>query len=340
MTAQKTAFITGITGQDGALLAAFLLEKGYVVHGLRLYSATDDAQRLSALLPNPSFRLHTGDMTDGGSLRHLITAINPDEIYNLAAQSHVQASFAVPEATANINALGTVRLLDILRDRERPARFYQASSSEMFGNAPAPQNEQTPMHPCNPYGAAKLYAYHMVRIYREAYGLFACNGILFNHESPVRGEEFVTRKITRAVAAVHAGRQDVLTLGNLDARRDWGDARDYVAGMWIMLRHPTPGDYVLATGETHSVRDFVTAAFACTGIMLDWTGSGLEECGIDRATGTPLVRIDPALFRPQELHTLCGDAALARRTFGWTPKTGFEGLVRTMVEADIAQLAG
>lgn len=341
--AGRKALITGITGQDGALLARFLLRKGYQVHGLRLYSATDDTARIASLMDDPDFYLHTGDLTDGGALWRLLADIRPDEIYNLAAQSHVQASFAVPEATAQINALGTLRLLEALRGLDEGRgliRFYQASSSEMFGNAPAPQNEGTPLTPCSPYGAAKIYACHLTRIYRESYGLHASNGILFNHESPLRGEEFVTRKITRAVAAIAAGQQNCLMIGNLEARRDWGHAADYVRGMWLMLRQDVPGDYVLATGQARSVREFVTAAFAVAGIDLVWQGQGLTETACARDGGAVLVRVDPQFFRPAEVHELIGDAARARQVLGWAPEIGFDALVEDMVRGDLAALQG
>ena len=330
----KTALITGVTGQDGALLAGFLLGKGYEAHGLRLYSATDDTARLKDIIQNPAFHLHHGDMTDGGALWRLLSEIRPDEIYNLAAQSHVKVSFEVPEATADINALGTLRLLEVMRGLNLNARFYQASSSEMFGNAPAPQNENTPFAPCSPYGAAKLYAYWITRNYRDAYGLHASNGILFNHESPLRGEEFVTRKIARAVAMIEAGMQDVLKIGNLAARRDWGHARDYIEGMWMMLQQDAPGDYVLATGKARSVKDFVTAAFALTGVNIVWSGKGTDERGIDARSGRVLVAVDPALYRPTELHELVGDAARAYEKMGWKPCIAFRDLVREMVEAE------
>ncbi len=331
---KKVALITGVTGQDGALLADFLLTKGYDVHGLRLYAATDDTQRLKTFLDHPCFHLHYGDVTDSGNLSRILTAVRPGEIYNLAGQSHVGVSFDVPEATLSINAVGTLRLLDVLRGLDYPVRFYQASSSEMFGNAPAPQNEDTPFNPCSPYGVAKLAADGLVRLYRNSYGLHASNGILFNHESPLRGEEFVTRKITRTVAAIEAGLGDKLRLGNLDARRDWGHARDYVEGMWLMLQQDKPGDYVLATGGARSVRDFVTAAFACTGIQIRWQGERLEETGVDARSGRTLVRVDERYFRPSELNELVGDAAKARHVLGWQPRTGFAELVGEMVNHD------
>ena len=337
----KRALITGITGQDGAHLARLLLDKGYVVHGLRLYSATDDTERLGDLEGADAFHLHHGDLRDAGNLWRLLAETRPDEIYNLAGQSHVGVSFAVPDATLDLNAAGPLRLLDAMRGLGlTSARFYQASSSEMFGNAPAPQHEETPFAPCSPYGAAKLCAYWLVRTYRDAYGLHASNGILFNHESAERGAEFVTRKITRGVAAIEAGRLDVLRLGNLEARRDWGHARDYVDGMWRMLQQDQPGDYVLATGQARTVRDFAVAAFGCIGIDLRWRGQGLEETGVCRVTGRALVAVNPRFYRPAELHTLIGDASRARRALGWRPVTPFGDLVREMVEADRMALRG
>lgn len=337
---KKTALITGVTGQDGSVLARFLLDKGYDVHGLRLYSATDDTDRIKGLLDHKSFHLHYADLTDGGNLQRLLSAIKPDELYNLAAMSHVKVSFEVPEASADINALGVLRLLEAIRNTDliEKTRFYQASSSEMFGSSPPPQNEKTSFQPCSPYAAAKLYAYWIVRNYREAYGLHASNGILFNHEGPVRGEEFVTRKITKAVAAYEAGLQDRLYLGNLDAKRDWGHARDYIEGMWMMLQQDMPDDYVLATGKTHSVRDFVTAAFALIGVQIEWRGKGLEEQGVNRATGQVVIEIDPQFFRPCEVHCLIGDYSKAEKTLGWHPKISFRELVAEMVNLDRAAL--
>ncbi|MDB5490610.1 MAG: ger1 [Micavibrio sp.] len=327
---QPTALITGITGQDGSLLARFLLGRGYAVHGLRCYSATDDLERLpDDILSHESFHFITGDLTDGGNLIRVLGNIRPDEIYNLGAQSHVGASFEIPEATANINGLGTLRLLEAVRALNLPARFYQASSSEMFGNAPAPQTEETPFAPCSPYAAAKLYAYWMVRTYRQSYGIHASNGILFNHESPVRGVDFVTRKIARAVA-----RGEPLVLGNLDARRDWGHARDYVEGMWLMLQQKNPGDYVLATGQAHSVRDFVEAAYRHTGTSIFWTGTGTAEKGMCVKTKRILVTVDKKLFRPAEVNHLRGDAGKAKRILGWMPRTTFPQLVAEMVDAE------
>lgn len=336
----KTALITGITGQDGAYLAAFLLQKGYSVHGMRLYNATPDTQRLDHLRRQypGQFRLYYGDMIDGMALARLLSDVRPDEIYNLAALSHVKVSFDLPEAAAQINGLGTLRLLEALRTLSLPARVYQASSSEMFGNAPAPQNENTPFQPCSPYAAAKLYAYWLVRTYRQSYGMHASNGILFNHESPVRGGEFVTRKISRAIAGLIAGRADVLKLGNLDARRDWGHARDYVEGMWRMLQMATPDDYVLATGKTHSVRDFAEVAFQIVGIQLAWRGQGVYEQGYCAKTGRLLIEVDQKLFRPADVHSLCGDATKARTLLGWQPHTDFAALVQEMVQVDLKSL--
>lgn len=332
----KTALITGITGQDGAHLAAFLLEKGYSVFGLRQWSATPDGDNIAALGDSGRFKTFYGDLCDSGSLSRMVKDLAPDEIYNLGAQSHVKISYDLPEMTADVNALGVLRLLEAIRNAglERRTRFYQASSSEMFGNAPAPQNENTPFAPCSPYAAAKAYAYWIVSTYRQAYGIHASNGILFNHESTIRGEEFVTRRIARAAARIGLGLQKDLTLGNLDARRDWGHARDYVEGMWRMLQQDTPGDYVLATGRTRSVREFVEKAFACAGFRLVWRGAGVEERGYDARSGRCLVRIDPDLFRPNEVHCLCGDSRRARETLGWEPRIGFDALVREMVESE------
>jgi len=330
---RKTALITGITGQDGSVLADILLEKNYRVCGLRPYLAVDDMERLNTL--NRNVEMFYGDMSDSASLLRVLEQTRPDEIYNLAAMSHVQVSFSMPEHTGNINALGCVRLLEAMRmlGMEK-TKFYQASSSEMFGNAPAPQSEDTAFAPCSPYGAAKLYAYWMVRTYRDAYGFHASNGILFNHESAVRGEQFVTRKITRAVGDFAMGRKEPLMLGNLEARRDWGHAHDYMRGAWMMLQQDTPGDYVLATGETHSVREFVEKAFSASGHQIVWHGEGVNETGHDKFSGQKLVCIDPALFRPQEIHCLIGNATKAREILGWSPKISFEELVAEMVEVD------
>jgi len=330
----KTALITGVTGQDGAYLAELLLGKGYVVHGLKRRASLPNTARIDGL----PVILHHGDMTDGMSLTRLVAETEPDEIYNLAAQSHVEVSFETPEYTADADGIGTLRLLEAIRILKRvdKTRFYQASSSELFGLArETPQRETTPFHPRSPYGAAKAYAYWITVNYREAYGLHASNGILFNHESPIRGETFVTRKITRAVAAIHRGASEPLTLANLDARRDWGHARDYVEGMWRMLQQDKSDDYVLATGESHSVRDFAELAFAEIGRKITWVGKGLDEIGRDVATGQILVRIDPARFRPAEVDDLCGDPAKARRILDWHPATTFRNLVAEMVAADL-----
>lgn len=333
----KTALITGITGQDAFYLASFLLQKGYDVHGVRLYSATDDTERFGAFTHHPNFTWHYGDLTDGTSVMRLVSEIQPDEIYNLAAQSHVQVSFQTPEATADINALGPLRLLEAIKTLglTYKTRFYQASSSEMFGNMPAPQNEQTAFQPCSPYGVAKLYAYWTIKNYRDTYGIHASNGILFNHESPVRGEEFVTRKITKAVAMIETGQQQTLMIGNLESRRDWGHAKDYVEGMWRMLQQDKGGDYVLASGQSHSVRDFIEAGFAHIGRQIDWRGEGVNEVGIDTKTGRLLVKVDPQFFRPQELHSLIGDSRKAQKELGWTPRITFSELVADMVQADL-----
>ncbi len=341
---EKRALITGVTGQDGAYLARLLLSKGYVVHGIKRPSSSFNTGRVDDLYVDPhetgtNFFLHYGDLTDTSNLIRLVQSIQPDEIYNLAAQSHVNISFQTPEYTANSDAMGTVRLLEALRilDMQDRVRFYQASTSELYGKVQeVPQSETTPFYPRSPYAAAKLYAYWITVNYREAYGLHASNGILFNHESPLRGETFVTRKITRAVAAIEYGLQDCLYLGNLDALRDWGHARDYVEGMWRMLQQPEPDDYVLATGEMHSVREFAEKAFARAGRELVWWGTGLEEEGRDRKTGKVLIRIDPQYFRPTEVEQLLGDPSKARRLLGWQPQTTFEDLVSEMVESDMS----
>ena len=339
----KVALITGVTGQDGAYLAELLLQKGYVVHGLRRRSSSFNSARIEHLYrdlhgENVRFFLHYGDLTDTSNLVRLMQQIQPDELYNLAAQSHVHVSFETPEYTANADGLGTLRMLEAIRilSLEQKTRFYQASTSELYGKAAeTPQSEKTPFYPRSPYGVAKLYAYWITVNYREAYGMHASNGILFNHEGPTRGETFVTRKITRAVAAISAGRQPKLYLGNLDAKRDWGHARDYVEGMWRMLQQPEPGDYVLATGETHSVREFVDLAFAEVGIEIVWKGSGVEEKGLDKSSGRVLVEIDPRFFRPAEVDVLCGDATKARDKLGWVPKARFVDLVKEMVRSDV-----
>ena len=330
---QKTALITGITGQDGAILAETLLEKGYKVHGMRTYSPVPDKMRIDHL---EDISLHYGDLCDGCNITRLLDQVQPDEIYNMAALSHVHVSFEVPEITANINALGPVRLLEAMRmvGGEQQMRFYQASSSEMFGRSHAPQNEETVFQPCSPYGTAKLYAYWMVRNYRETYGLYASNGILFNHESALRGEEFVTRKITKAIGEIQVGQLDKLILGNLNSKRDWGHARDYMQGVWSILQQPDADDFVLATGKSYSVRQFVEVAFACIGTDLRWEGEGAEEKGFDRKTGKVLVEVDPKLFRPKEVHNLLGDATKAQKQLGWQPKISFEQMVAEMIEAD------
>ena len=341
---RKTALVTGVTGQDGAYLAELLLEKGYEVHGLRRRSSSFNTSRIEHLYQDPHSAgarlfLHYGDLTDGGSLLRVIQDVQPDEIYNLAAQSHVAVSFESPEYTGNADALGVLRMLEAIRTLklEGRTRFYQASTSELYGKVQAvPQSETTPFYPRSPYAVAKLYAYWTVVNHREAYGLHASNGILFNHESPIRGETFVTRKITRAVAAIAAGRQEALYIGNLDARRDWGHAREYVRGMWLMLQQDAPDDYVLATGETTTVRDFVSHAFAQTGVELTWEGQGGREVGVDRRDGRRLVRVDPRYFRPTEVELLVGDASKARDKLGWTHEISWRALCEEMVAADVA----
>jgi len=340
--ADKIALITGVTGQDGALLARFLLEKGYGVHGIKRRSSSFNTERVDDIYVDPHeagtrFFLHYGDLTDGTNLIRLLQDTQPDEIYNLAAQSHVQVSFETPEYTANADGLGTLRLLEAMRILKlNNTKFYQASTSEMYGKVvETPQRETTPFYPRSPYGVAKLYAYWVTINYREAYGMFAANGILFNHEGPLRGETFVTRKITRAVAAIELGLQDVLYVGNLDARRDWGDARDFVKGMWLILQQSKADDYVLATGESHSVREFIELAFAEVGRKVAWKGKGDDELGFDDATGQVLVRVDRRYFRPTEVDTLLGDASKARRELGWKPETPFSDLVAQMVKSDL-----
>jgi GDPmannose 4,6-dehydratase len=340
---QKVSLITGVTGQDGAYLAQLLLAKGYVVHGIKRRSSSFNTGRVDHLYADPhetdvKFTLHYGDMTDATNLIRIIQQTQPTEIYNLAAQSHVQVSFETPEYTANADALGTLRLLEAVRilGLESRVRFYQASTSELFGNArEVPQRETTPFYPRSPYGAAKLYAYWITVNYREAYGMHASNGILFNHEGPTRGETFVTRKITRAVAAIELGLQDKLFLGNLDAERDWGHARDFVEGMWMILQQDAPDDYVLATGEKHSIREFAEMAFAHVGKRLAWRGSGIDEKGVDQVSGQTLIEIDPRYFRPTEVDVLLGDPSKARQKLGWRHKTNFHDLVRQIVDADL-----
>ncbi|MFQ6018187.1 MAG: GDP-mannose 4,6-dehydratase [Kiloniellaceae bacterium] len=339
--ADRIALITGIAGQDGAYLAEYLLDKGYIVHGVKRRASSFNTGRVDHLYHDPHeadvrFHLHYGDMTDATNLIRLVQETQPGEIYNLAAQSHVQVSFETAEYTANADALGTLRLLEAMRilGLEKRVRFYQASTSELYGNVPAPQSESTPFEPRSPYAAAKLYAYWITVNYREAYGMHASNGILFNHESPIRGETFVTRKITRAVAAIEHGFQDKLYLGNLDAKRDWGHARDYVDGMWRIVQQDKPDDYVLATGETHSVRQFVELAFAHVGRPIEWRGKGVEEKGLDAKSGQVLIEVDPRYFRPTEVDLLRGDPTKAQEKLGWRHNTSFEELVQEMVEAD------
>ncbi len=341
----KRALITGVTGQDGAYLAELLLAKGYRVWGVKRRSSSFNTARVDHLYQDvhegdPKFRMVYGDMTDSTNLIRIVQEIQPDEIYNLAAQSHVQVSFETPEYTADADALGTLRLLEAIRllKLEGKTRFYQASTSELYGKVQeTPQRETTPFYPRSPYAAAKLYAYWITVNYREAYGIHASNGILFNHESPIRGETFVTRKITRAVAAIECGLQEALYLGNLDAKRDWGHARDHVEGMWRILQQDTPDDYVLATGETHSVREFVEFAFAEVGRTIVWRGEGVDEVGIDEASGKTLVHIDPRYFRPTEVDLLLGDPTKAREKLGWRHRTSFRELVKEMVESDLAE---
>jgi len=341
----KTALITGITGQDGAYLAEFLLAKGYEVHGVKRRSSLFNTQRVDHLYrdlheENVRFFMHYGDLTDSTNLIRIIQEVQPDEIYNLAAQSHVQVSFDTPEYTANSDALGTLRLLEAIRilGMEERCRFYQASTSELYGLVQeTPQKETTPFYPRSPYAVAKLYAYWITVNYREAYGMFACNGILFNHESPVRGETFVTRKITRAAARISLGLQEKVYLGNLDAKRDWGHAKDYVEGMWLMLQQDTPDDYVLATGETRTVREFVEIAFRRAGIDLKWEGSGVDEKGVREDTGNIVVEVDPRYFRPTEVELLLGDPSKAREELGWNPHHSFTDLVEDMVKSDIEE---
>jgi GDPmannose 4,6-dehydratase len=340
---ERVAFITGVTGQDGAYLAELLLGKGYVVHGVKRRSSSFNTERVDHLYHdlhegNVRFFLHYGDMTDATNLIRIVQDVRPTEIYNLAAQSHVQVSFETPEYTANADALGTLRLLEAIRilRMEEEVRFYQASTSELYGKVQeVPQRETTPFYPRSPYAAAKLYGYWMTVNYREAYGMHASNGILFNHEGPTRGETFVTRKITRAVAAIERGMQDKLYLGNLDAKRDWGHARDFVEGMWLMLQQAAPDDYVLATGETHSVREFVEKAFAHVGRRIEWHGSGREEKGLEAGTGRTLVEIDARYFRPTEVDLLWGDPSKARAKLGWSHRISFDALVREMVDSDL-----
>jgi len=344
--ADKIALITGVTGQDGAYLARLLLDKGYVVHGVKRRSSSFNTGRVDQLYVDPHeaetrFFLHHGDLTDATNLIRLIQEIRPTEIYNLAAQSHVQVSFETAEYTANADGIGTLRLLEgirILKMGDR-VRFYQASTSELYGKVQeTPQRETTPFYPRSPYAAAKLYGYWITVNYREAYGYHASNGILFNHESPMRGETFVTRKISRAVAAIELGLQKQLYIGNIDAKRDWGHARDYVEGMWRILQQNEPDDYVLATGEMHSVREFIELAFRCVGREIIWKGEGVDEVGVDNRSGTELIRIDPKYFRPTEVDLLLGDPTKAKEKLGWEHQTSFPDLVKEMVEADLVQV--
>ena len=341
----KKALITGITGQDGSYLAELLLEKGYEVHGIIRRHSTICTERIDHIYTsdawNGKFFLHYGDLTDSCNLLSLMSQIRPDEVYNLGAQSHVAVSFEVPEYTADATGVGTIRLLEAIRQSDIQCKFYQASTSELFGGLPdtAPQSEKTPFYPKSPYGAAKLYAYWITVNYRESYGMFACNGILFNHESPRRGDTFVTRKITISVAKIMAGMQEKLSLGNLDAKRDWGFAGDYVEGMWRILQQETPSDYVLATNETHTVREFVELAFAQVGVELEWKSNGVNEKGVCKKTGKVLVAVDPQYFRPAEVDLLWGDATKAETELGWKRSIGFKDLVSMRVEADM-QLYG
>lgn len=344
MEKTKVALISGITGQDGSYLSEFLFQKGYKVHGIMRRASVFTTERINHLYQDPHEKerrliLHYGDMTDATSLIRIVQEVQPDEIYNLAAQSHVKVSFENPEYTANVDALGTLRLLEAIRilGLEKKTKFYQASTSELFSGKPEeiPQNEKTPLHPRSPYGVAKLYAYWITVIYREAYNIFACNGILFNHESPRRGETFVTRKITRAATRISLGLQDKLYLGNLNAKRDWGHSRDAVEAIWLILQQPEPDDYVIATGKQHSVREFCELAFKEVGIDLEWQGKGLNEKGIDKKTGRVIIEIDQKYFRPTEVESLLGDATKAREKLGWQPKISFEELVKEMVQSDL-----
>src|SRR6201990_1729604 len=343
MTDKKVALIPGVTGQDGAYLAEFLLKKGYEVHGIKRRALSFNTDRIDHLYQDPHvdgrrFILHYGDLTDSTSLVRIVQQVQPDEIYNRAAQSHFAVSFEEPEYTANADGIGALRLLEAMRilGLEKKTRFYQASSSELYGLVQeSPQKETTPFYPRSPYAVAKLYAYWITVNYREAYGMYACNGILFNHESPIRGETFVTRKITRGVARIELGLEETLYLGNLEAKRDWGHARDYVEGMHSILQADAPDDFVLATGEMRSVREFVELAFGEVGRSIQWRGKGIEETGIDKKTGKTVVRIDPTYFRPTEVDLLIGDASKARKTLGWKPKTSFAQLVKEMVAGDL-----
>jgi len=342
-SSKKKALITGVTGQDGSLLARLLLSKGYEVHGIKRRSSSFNTGRIDDLHLDPqsedkTFKLHFGDITDSTNVLRIIGLVEPDEIYGLAAQSHVGVSFETPEYTANVDALGTLRILEAMRilGLEKTTRYYQASTSELFGKVQeVPQTEKTPFYPRSPYGVAKLYAYWICINYREAYGMHASNGILFNHEGPLRGETFVTRKITRAAAAIKCGKQECLYLGNLNAKRDWGDARDFVRGMWMMMQSDAPGDWVLATGKTRSIREFAEAAFGQLGIDLQWEGEGADEVAVDRSSGKTIIRIDPLYFRPTEVELLVGDYSKAKKDFGWEPEISFEKMVSDMVNRDL-----
>lgn len=339
----KKALITGITGQDGSYLAEFLLAKGYEVHGLIRRASTFNTERIDHLYKDPHVQnvrlfLHYGDLSDSSNISRLLENIQPEEIYHLGAQSHVRVSFDMPEYTGDVTGLGTLRILDAIREAGIKTRFYQASSSEMFGLVQeVPQKETTPFYPRSPYGCAKVYAYWITKNYRESYGLFACNGILFNHESPRRGETFVTRKITRGLSRIICRLDDKLYLGNLDAKRDWGYAKDYVEGMWLMLQQETPDDYILATNETHTVREFIEEACRLIGMELIWEGSGVDEKGIDKKSGKTIIEIDPKYFRPAEVDILIGDNSKAKSVLGWIPKTTFKELVKLMIEADMKE---
>jgi len=342
MNNKKRALIIGITGQDGSYLAEFLLEKGYEVHGMIRRSSSFNTGRLNEIFEDPHVNnahliLHYGDLSDSSNVSRLIEDIKPNEIYNLGAQSHVRVSFDIPEYTGDVVGLGTLRLLDAIKNSKIKTKFYQASSSEMFGKVQEiPQTEQTPFYPRSPYGCAKVFSYWITKNYRESYGLFASNGILFNHESPRRGETFVTRKITRGLVRIKLGLDDKLYLGNLDSKRDWGYAKDYIEGMWLMLQQDKPDDYILATGETHSVREFVELSAKLLGFVLEWKGKGVKEIGVDHKTGKTIIKIDPHYFRPAEVDLLIGDASKANKNLGWKPKTKFKQLVEIMVKADLS----
>jgi len=331
----KTALITGITGQDGSYLAELLLEKGYRVHGIIRRSSSFNTGRIDHIFDK--LTLHYGDMTDGSNLLNLISTIQPDEIYNLAAQSHVKVSFETPEYTIQADGVGMLKILEAVRSLDLDTRIYQACTSEMFGSSPSPQNEDTPFHPCSPYGSAKLYSYWIGRNYRESYGMYVANGILFNHESPRRGETFVTRKVTKAVARISKGLQDHILIGNLDAERDWGHAKDYVLAMWMMLQRSVPADFVIATGKSYTVREMIECAFAYVNMNIHWNGKGIQEVGYDD-NGIVRVRIDSKYYRPNEVDSLCGDATLANTILGWKPKVTFTELIHEMVQSDLEDL--